>query len=192
VNRIAPVRRLLTIAGVVAVSSLTAACGVHHSNLADANNDGTYVKAGPVTYQLEVSRLLNQYTPEDSGYLQGVPKGVATLAPNQEWYGVFMWAKNQTKQAQLTSDNFEIVDTQGHVYKPVPVHNPYAWSSQPLAPGAIEPSPQTTAGFGPTQGGLLLFKVPSGGADSVYANRPLTLEIIGNTGKVWGTVSLDL
>jgi hypothetical protein len=176
---------------VVALSSLAAACG-SHSNTADANNDGTYVKAGPVTYQLEVSRELNAFTPEDAGYLQGLPKSQTTLPSDQEWYGVFMWAKNQTKQPQLTTDNFDVVDTQGHVYKPIQLHNPYAWTSQPLAPGAVEPNPQTTAGFGPTQGGLLLFKVPSQGANSVYANRPLTLEIVGNTGKVWGTISLDL
>jgi hypothetical protein len=177
---------------VLAVASLASACGTHHSNLADANNNGTYVKAGPVTYQLEVSRLLNPHTPEDAGYLQGVPKAAAALPPNEEWFGVFMWAKNQTKQPQLTTDNFQMLDTQGRVYKPIRINNPYAWTSQPLAPGAVEPNPQTTAGFGPTQGGLLLFKVPSQGADSVYANRPLTLEIIGNTGKVWGTISLDL
>jgi hypothetical protein len=33
-----------------------------------------------------------------------------------------------------------------------------------------------------------LFKVNT----SVYSNRPLTLQIRGNTGKVWATVALDL
>ena len=27
---------------------------------------------------------------------------------------------------------------------------------------------------------------------SIYSNRPLTLQIRGNTGKVWATVALDL
>jgi hypothetical protein len=44
------------------------------------------------------------------------------------------------------------------------------------------------ASFGPTQGGLLLFKLDT----SVYDNRPLTLEIRGPSGRVWGTISLDL
>jgi len=37
-----------------------------------------------------------------------------TAAPTatQLWYGVFLWAKNQTSQAQTTTDNFDIVDTQ--------------------------------------------------------------------------------
>ena len=39
---------------------------------------------------------------------------------------------------------------------------------------------------------MLLFKVYSSGQKSVYSNRPLTLRIYGNTGKVWATVSLDV
>lgn len=176
----------------MAIASVVSACGVHHNSFADANNDGTYVKAGPVTYQLEVSRLLNPYTPEDSGYLQGLSKEEAALAPNEQWYGVFLWAKNQTQVPQLTTDYFRVVDTSGHVYKPVPLSNPYAWTSERLVPGEIEPKLNTTASFGPIGGGLVLFKVPSVGPNSVYANRPLTLEIFGNTGKVWAAISLDL
>jgi hypothetical protein len=35
---------------------------------------------------------------------------------------------------------------------------------------------------------LLLFKLNT----SVYDNRPLILEILGPTRRVWGTISLDL
>jgi hypothetical protein len=182
------VRRVLTGLGLIAGTALIAACGSHHSNSADANNIGTYVKAGPVTYQLEVSRELNPYASEDSGYLTGLPKTDATLAPDQEWLGVFMWAKNTTKQDQKTTAAFDVVDTQGVVYRPVFFNNPYVWTSRTLQPGAIEPQPNTTAGYGPTQGGLLLFKVNT----SIYSNRPLSLEIRGYTGKVWATISLDL
>lgn len=185
-------RRFLTAFTLIASSSLAAACGAHHSNFADANNDGAYVKAGPVTYQLEVSRELNQYSSEDSGYLAGLPKSEATLAPNQEWFAVFLWAKNDTSQPQVTSDNFEVTDTQGNHYFPVALNNPYSWSSKMLDPGATEPAPNTTAGFGPIGGALVLFKVFSSGVKSVYSNRPLTLEIIGSTHKVWATISLDL
>jgi hypothetical protein len=99
-----------------------------------------------------------------------------------------MWAKNQTKSPSRTTDSFDIVDTEGHVYQPVPVNNGYAWTGQSLAPGAIEPGPDTQASIGPTQGGLLLFKLNN----TVYDNRPLTLEIRGSTGKVWARISLDL
>lgn len=181
-------RRLLTAAILLSASAVAAACGVHHSNIADANNNGTYVDAGPMTYQLQVSRALNPFGAEDSGYLAGLPKRDAKLSRDQLWYGVFLWAKNRTKEPQQTTTAFDIVDTQGNVYHPIFYSNPYVWTSQTLKPGAIQPNPNTTAGFGPTAGGLLLFKFNT----SVYSNRPLTLEIRGNTGKVWATISLDL
>ncbi len=188
----AAVRRLLTAASLLASASLAAACGTHHSSVADANNNGAYVKAGPLTYQLQVSRLLNQYSPEDSGYLVGLPTAQSSLASNQEWFGVFLWAKNQTSQPHQTTDNFDIVDTQGNVYHPIVASNPYTWTSQMLEPGATQPTPNTTASFGPTQGALVLFKLYSSGNKSVYSNRPLTLQIRGSSNKVWATISLDL
>jgi hypothetical protein len=121
----------------------------------------------------------------------GIPVGQTSLTASQEWYGVFLWAKNQTKQPQATAPVFDIVDTQGKHYYPMAVNpalNPYAWTTQSLAPGATEPAPDTTASFGPTQGSLLLFKLDT----SVYDNRPLTLEIRGPTRRLWGTISLDL
>jgi hypothetical protein len=186
------VRRLLTGVLFLAAVPLLAACGQHHASVADANNSGAYVKAGPVTYQLEVSRELNQYSSEDSGYLSGLPKTDSSLGASNEWYGVFMWAKNTTKIPQQTTARFDVVDTQGDVYKPIFYKNPYVWKSETLAPGAVEPAPDSTAGYAPTQGGMLLFKVPSSGDKSVYSNRPLSLRIYGNTGKVWATISLDL
>ncbi len=63
--------------------------------------------------------MLNPYSAEDSGYLAGLPKSEAELAADQEWYGVFLWAKNETKQPQVTTDRFVILDTQGHMYYPV-------------------------------------------------------------------------
>lgn len=151
-----------------------------------------YEWAGPITYQLQISRELNQYSTEDRQYVTGLPKGMSiTLGPAQLWYGVFLWAKNQTKGTFTTSDNFRIVDTENNQYYPVPVDsalNPYAWTAQRLGPGDTYPTPNTTASFGPTQGGLLLFKLPM----TVYDNRPLTLQILSPGGRVWGSISLDL
>ncbi len=155
-------------------------------------NDGVYVQAGPITYQLQISRQLNQYSTEDSQYVKGVPPADSIRRPDQLWYGVFLWALNQTKRVQRTTDNFDIVDTEGTTYYPIPLNralNPYAWTAQALAPRATEPEPGTTAFYGPTGGGLLLFKLNV----TVYNNRPLTLEIRSPTnGKLWATISLDL
>ena len=168
-----------------------AACGKSEHPPTGENN-GVYVGAGPITYQLQISRELNQYSTEDRQYVAGLPAGTnTTLGPTEIWYGVFLWAKNQTEHAQVTSDNFRIVDTENNHYYPIAVDtalNPYAWTAQSLAPGAIEPAPNTAASFGPTQGGLLLFKLPT----TVYDNRPLMLQILGPGGRVWGSISLDL
>jgi hypothetical protein len=187
-------RRPWTLLCALLVALGLAACGhkTAHPTVANDNNDGDYIDAGPVTYQLQISRELNQYSTEDSQYVKGLPAGVsANLSPTQEWFGIFLWAKNQTKQAQTTIDSFEVVDTSGDVYYPIkldPALNPFAWTAQTLQPNGIEPGPNTIASDGPTQGGLLLFKVN----DSVYSNRPLTLYVLGACNRKLGSISLNL
>jgi hypothetical protein len=186
-------RSLIALCGLLLVIGL-AACGHQspHESFADANNDGDYVSAGYITYQLQISREINQYSAEDSAYLKGLPSGVSpSLGPNQLWYGVFLWAKNQSGHPATTSDNFKITDTQGDVYRPVKLDtavNPFAWTAMPLANLATEPGPNTVASLSPTQGGLLLFKVNT----SVYSNRPLTLYILGPDDRQLGGISLNL
>jgi hypothetical protein len=149
-----------------------------------------YFWAGNVTYQVQITRQLNPFNTEDVQYLAGV-QNAQNLPPDDLWYGVFLWAKNQTKHNVTTSDTFTIVDSSGTVYHPIalnPSINPYAWTAQSLAPDGIEPNADTTAAFGPTQGGLILFEL----SDSVYSNRPLTLDIYAPGQTKPSTVSLDL
>ena len=183
-------RRLWTLACALGLAIAVTACG-QVSQPSSELNDGVYVDAGPITYQLQISRELNQYAVEDRQYLAGLPAAAGTLAPDQLWYGVFLWAKNQTNESHPTAERFAIVDSSGDVYHPIALDtqiNGYAWTSQVLPPAAIEPEPNTTASFGPTGGGLLLFKLP----DSVYSNRPLTLQIFPSGGGKTGQISLDL
>lgn len=180
-------RLLLLLLGVCAGLGLSACGRLSHPTTADS--EGIYVDAGPLTYQVQLSRQLNQYSSEDRAYLSGV----STAAPtrDQEWFAVFLWAKNGTHSNQTTTDSFDIVDTQGTKYYPVPINthvNPFAWTPQTLAPHQTEPAADTPANFGPTQGGELLFKLN----DSIYSNRPLTLEIHAPGQAHPSTVSLDL
>ena len=184
-------RRVSLVLAGLASAFLLAACGSGGpGTVADANNDGSYVNAGNVTYQMQISRELNRYNNEDMEYLAGVSN--PRLGPDQLWYGVFLWAKNQTDSPQMTTDSFDIVDTQGNYYFPVPIDtsvNPYAWSPQLLQPLDIEPATGSMASFGPTQGGVVLFRLNN----SVYSNRPLTLQIrLPGQTKVAATISLDL
>jgi hypothetical protein len=187
-------RRARILVCTLALAAGLAACGHKqaHPTVADANNNGGYVDAGPVTYQLQISRVLNPYSTEDSQYVKGVPPAYPPPTATQEWYGVFLWAKNQTARPQTTTDKFLIEDTQQNKYYPIPLNtaeNPYAWTSQTLQPLGTEPAPGTTAYFGPTQGGLLLFKINN----SAFSNRPLMLYILGPDGqKRLASISLDL
>ena len=67
------------------------------------------------------------------------------------------------RQAATTTDKFDIVDTQGNKYYPIqldtadePVRVDVADAARRCRPSL---RPDTTAYFGPTQGGLLLFKI---------------------------------
>lgn len=185
-------RGFLALVLVVAAVPVLSACGERTMHAADANNNGTYINAGPLTYQLQISRELNQYLPSDAGYMIGLPKAALKLSPTQLWFGVFLWAKNETNRIYRTTDNFDLVDTQGNVYRPLklnPTVNQFAWTAQTLAPGDTEPTPNTTAANGASGGKLLLFKLNA----SIYDNRPLSLEIRAPSGdRVWATMSLDL
>ncbi len=184
-------RRISIVCCAVALAVGLGACGnkVARPTVADANNNGAYLWAGQVTYQLQVSRELNPFNIEDREYLAGVSP--IALPADEEWYAVFLWAWNQTGTPQTTSDSFDIIDTQGNRYYPVPLNpavNPFAWTQQTLLPHGTEPAVGSIAYYGPNQAGVLLFKLN----DSVYSNRPLTLEIHAAGQSYPSTMSLDL
>jgi hypothetical protein len=182
-------RRLWILVCALALAVGLGACG-QESHPTSLLNNGVYVDAGPITYQLQVSRELNPYLTEDRQYVAGLPAGTSSPGPNQLWYGVFLWAKNQSETPQLSARSFRILDSGGDTFYPLHLDadvNGYAWTQQLLGPHAQEPELNTTASFGPTQGGLLLFKLPT----SVYSNRPLTLQIFAPGGGK-GEISLDL
>jgi len=184
-----PRRPAALLAAIVLGVGLTA-CGNKESHPTSADTEGPYVDAGPVTYQVQLSRQLNPFATEDKTYLTGV--SYAMPKPDEMWFAVFMWAKNETHANVTTTNSFDIVDTQGNKYYPIsinPAINPFAWTAQTLRPNGTQPAPDSIASFGPTQGGLLLFKLNT----AVYSNRPLTLQIYapGEQSKP-SSVSLDL
>ncbi|HWD63800.1 MAG TPA: hypothetical protein VG405_01375 [Solirubrobacteraceae bacterium] len=185
-------RRGAVLAGSTALALGVGACGlakrINHPTSADAAN--VYVNSGPITYQVQISRALNPYSTEDAQYLAGIPKA-QTIPPTQMWFAVFVWAKNQSGHPQTTSGQFTITDSSGRVYRAWPLNaqvNQYAWAPERLAADDTEPAPDTTASYGPTQGGLVLFRLST----AVYSNRPLTLNIYSPQQSKPTTVALDL
>jgi hypothetical protein len=179
------------------LAAALAGCGVEHRTVLAgvtqdqlSSGDEPYFNVGPVTYQVQVSRQLNPFDNDDVQYLAGV-QGAQSINAQQFWYGIFLWAKNQTNRSVTTAARFELEDSEGDIFQPTqlsPSLNPYAWTAQTLSPDGIEPAAYTTAGEGPNGGSLILFKL----TQTVYANRPLTLLIFAQGSSKPSRVSLDL
>ena len=160
----------------------------------NASREGLPERVGGIDYNVYITRELNLKDVEDSGYYQGpeAPPGFAL-------YGVFLTACNPATSANSpnipASDDFTIIDTQGNRFRPlsIPASNIWAYHARPLKHQACVPKAGTLASSGPTNGALLIFKLPL----STLENRPLDLEIVSppdpHTGKSeTGRIELDV
>jgi hypothetical protein len=176
---------------VACLAVLLGACGGDTTNNRSASNEGVYVDLGHLKYQVQLSRELNPYDPEDSSYLLGVTPADQKLTPQQAWFGVFMLALNKHDQVYQSARGFYITDTQGLTYKPTPVPgpNPFAYHSTVIAGQEQLPLKGSAADLGPTNGLVLLFKVPL----AAFDNRPLVLHIVDPAdARSQATVELDV
>ncbi len=188
-------RKSLLLAGALFAALSLSACGAE-SDPSVGINEGAYVDVGDVAYQVQISRVLNPKSQEDPSYLVGVPAAERRLGRDEQWFAVFLRAQNFGDHPLDVANKFRIVDTdipKGQEYEPValdPKVNVFAWNpTQQLDPWFIYPDASSVAGTGPVrQGGELLFKIKN----SVYQNRPLVLEILGDNGKPVAEVDLDL
>ena len=184
-------RSLLALAALVAACSLVA-CG-DHKPTTHGEGEGSYIQAGPLVYQVQMSRELNPANVEDAEYLQGLPADEPPLAGDEEWFGVWLRVQNTTDEVHPSAEDFKIVDTVGEEYEPIalPETNPFSYRSVEVesADGQpVEPNPESGAGAGPIQGSMLLFRLNT----AVYSDRPIELEITPPGGGEPSTVSLDL
>jgi hypothetical protein len=177
---------LLAMAAVVA-----GGCGDTEELRSISATEGPYVHVGDLTYQIQMSRILEPSEREDQGYLKGVAAGDAPTA-NEVWFAVFMRVENQTDRPLRPAGEFEIEDTQGNRYTPVSIDrnvNVFAYDTNVLGPKAIAPLPDSPAFNGPIQGDLILFKLK---VATLY-NRPLEFHIITTEGGGdRGTIDLDV
>jgi hypothetical protein len=186
-------RRLPLAAATLLCALALAACGGSKQPTTHGESEGAYIQAGPLVYQVQLSRELNPQNVEDREYLDGLPAGTPEPAGDEEWFGVWLRVENDDDAAHPAAADFKIVDTLGTEYEPfvLPASNPLSYQAhevegqdgQPLLP-----DPESAAGGGPVQGSVLLFKLNT----SVYANRPLELEIQPPDGGEPSRVVLDL
>jgi hypothetical protein len=160
----------------------------------NASREGLPERVGKIDYNVYITRELNLRDVEDSGYYKGpeAPPGFAL-------YGVFLTACNPAVSATSrdvpSASDFTVIDTQGNRFRPLTISpdNIWAYHARPLKHQACVPKAGTLASSGPTNGSLLIFKLPL----ATLENRPLDLEIVSppdpRTGKPeTGRIELDI
>ena len=184
-------RRTLTLLLVVLAAFAIGACGDKEAKTLHGDTEGSYIDVGPMKYQVQISRLLNPFDPEDRGYLVDLPAG-QSLGPDEDWFAVFMRVENGSEQAGPVASQYEIVDTQDNKYTPIQMgpKNVFAYRAGTLGAHQVLPFANSSAGQNTIQGAMLLFKIPVAN----FANRPLVLRIIppAGAGTAVGTVDLDV
>lgn len=171
-------RTLLIIATTALAAGLLSACGSdHHEFERVAANEGLYVNAGPLTYQVQITRQLNPTQAMDSELLQGVAPAALVTRPDELWYATFLRVENLTSKIELPARSFVIHDTAGGTYKPIPVDpraNSFAYVPGPILPSKAYPNINSIPGQTDINGKMLLFKIPR----EAIALRPLTLTVV--------------
>lgn len=168
-------RRRLAILPLIALLAVPlAGCGRTLKYTTSGDTEGVVLDVGSLRYQVQISRQLNPSDIEDRGYLVGVP-GAQSLPPGQLWFAVFVRVKNEGHAPHPAASTFDISDTRGNVYKPVPIgtDNVYAYHASLVRGNGQIPDISSVAGTSPIGGAELLFKLPVASLD----NRPLVLHI---------------
>jgi hypothetical protein len=167
--------RTLLVALVVLLGASLAGCGNKKDIVTSADTEGIYVDAGPLQYQVQISRQLNPADEEDKGYFVGVKDPEGQVKAEETWFAVFVKVWNRTEDPHIASKDFEIEDTVGKRYEPVEVGegNVFAYRPIQIPSGGQLPGTDDVANEGVIGGSMLLFKLT---LDSL-ANRPLVLHI---------------
>ena len=184
-------RRVLCISAALLCALLAAGCGnKEEGGVTVADTEGIYLDVDELKYQVQISRYMNPNDVEDKAYLAGLPTSTAEPTGEETWFGVFIRVQNTTDETIAPANDFEIVDTQDKVYRPIPLDtniNPFAYKPDPIAPKGLIPEADSVASEGTIQGSLLLFKVKT----ESLQNRPLEFRFKRGSGTE-GVVDLDV
>jgi hypothetical protein len=168
-------RIVMLIGGAICAAAISACGAGEHARSSDNLGPG-YVEVAKLNYQVQVSRQLNPYSNEDSGYLQGFSPSDLALPTTDEWFGVSLQVYNWTGQARTPTNDFFITDTLGDRYVPMtnPTPNPYTYVPSQIPGWGQLPAIDSNAFAGWTQGELLIFKIPY----ASLVNRPFVLHVV--------------
>lgn len=166
----------LLVLALIGFAGIASGCGDEEHGEA---KEGEPLELGDLAYNIQITRELNRFSPEDSAYLKGAP----VLKRGQEYLGVFMQITNEGDEDAEVPSGFEVVDTRDTVYEQVELDNEWALvPGTPIAPDETIPGPETPAKNGPIEGSLILFAI----SEEANENRPLVLHVPGpdETGEI--------
>jgi hypothetical protein len=179
---------LLCLASAAALAA--SGCGNKEEFVTIGHTEGIYVTVDDLKYQIQISRILNEASPEDQGYLKGLPEG-EELSDDEVWYGVFMRVQNDSGEPHEMAEEFTIHDTEDNEFEPLeldPEVNAFVYQPYELPAGALSPRLDSPASDNTIRGGLLLFKVNA----SSLGNRPLEFEIASPSGGENAIIDIDV
>jgi hypothetical protein len=184
-------RRLARIAvlSLTALAALAASgCGNKEETAIVGETEGIYVGVDGLTYQIQVSRILNPASREDQAYVRGVSEEPTA---DEVWFGIFMRVENEDDEEHPAADVFRIVDTQEEEFEPIeidPELNVFGYQPRQIPPGELLPALNAPASDNTIRGELILFKLP---VQSLY-NRPLELVIESSQGGDDAIIDIDV
>ena len=183
--------RLATLAITALAALALTGCGNKVDTAIVGETEGIYVGVDGLTYQVQISRILNPASREDQAYLLGLPEDEAEPTAEEVWFGIFMRVENEGDEPREAAEGFVIHDTQETEYEPIELDtevNVFAYEAGPVEPGELIPQPNSQPADNTIQGSLLLFKME---VESL-GNRPLELEIESQQGGDNAIVDLDV
>ena len=168
-----------------------AGCGNKVDTAIVGETEGIYVGVDGLTYQVQISRILDPASPEDAAYLLGLPEDEAEPADDEVWFGVFMRVENESDDELEAAEDFKIIDTQDEEFEPLELDsdvNIFAYEPRAIPPGELLPELDSPASDNTIRGALLLFRMK---VESL-GNRPLELEIESSEGGDNAIIDLDV
>ena len=167
----------------LALGVLVSGCDTAPEN-ANEVTEGQGIRLGDLLYNVQITRILNPSDAEDKAYLVGQKP----LGPDEYYLGVFMRVDNEGSASAQVATDFQVVDTVGTTFAPLPSESLFALQPGETIHGGDQlPEDESTAANGPIEGAMVLFRI----TESSIQDRPLTLEIPSPDGER-GEVELDI
>jgi len=107
---VARVARLSLLCLIALAAVVATGCGNKDEDRHFSLTEGPYIDVDDLTYQIQISRILEPSDLEDQAYLRGRARTDQVNA-DEVWFAVFLRVQNQTDRVLRPASSFKIVDT---------------------------------------------------------------------------------